>query len=421
MYKHNLIFTRDTSLAYLKRLELVFSCLDIPDKSYHMGRPPYPISAMINALVFKNLRGLINLADLSRELECYPALSQVCGFKSFPCKERFSHFLKYTHSELFLHIKENLIKELLRLGEIKAEYLSADSCPVKSPVKENNPKVCIKNRFDKTKILKSDKEARIGVYAVHSGDKRIQFFWGYRNHMVNDAVSELPLAEITRPANVNDATMLISQLEYLKKTFQIAPKALAADSAFDSHAIIEYIAKELKAKPVIARNPRRGANPDIKISRKGAPICLAGFEMASRGRCYEKDRNRIRHKFVCPIKRSENFARKVGWFCPWNHPNFYSNKFGCTTNLRIDVDTSIRGSIDYGSQTFRKIYALRTASERIFSRLSTFSMQRSSIKGLNATSNMCSLAHIAILAVALAAARHDPERKIRFIKSFFYV
>jgi hypothetical protein len=376
---------------------------------------------MVNALVFKNLRGLLNLADLSRELACYPALSQVCGFKSFPCKERFSHFLKYAHSELFLRIKENLIKELLRSGEIKAEYLSTDSCPVKSPVKENNPKVCIKNRFDKTKILKSDKEARIGAYIVHSGDKRIQFFWGYRNHIVNDAVSELPLAEITRPANVNDAIILISQLEYLKKTFKISPKAIAADSAFDSHKIIEYIAKELKAKPVIARNPRRGANPDIKISRRGAPICLAGFEMASRGRCYEKDRNRIRHKFVCPIKRSRNFARKVGWFCPWNHPNFYSNKFGCTINLRVDVETSIRGSIDYGSQTFRKIYAMRTASERIFSRLSTFSMQRSSVKGLNATSNMCSLAHIAILAVALAAAKYDPERKIRFIKSFFTV
>ena len=422
MYEPNLIFTKDTNLSYLRRLELVFSCLDIPDKKYHTGRPPYPISAMVNALVFKNLRGLPNLADLSRELGCYPALSQVCGFKSFPSKERFSHFLKYTHNEIFLHIKENLVKELLRLGEIKAEYLSTDSCPVKSPVKENNPKTyTTENRFDKNRILKSDKEARIGVYIVHSGDKKIQFFWGYRNHIVNDAVSELPLAEITKPANVNEATLLISQLEYLKKTFKISPKAIAADSAFDSHTIIEYIAKELKAKPVIAKNPRRGANPDIKISRKGAPVCLAGFEMASRGRCYEKDRNRIRHKFVCPIKRSRRFAKKVGWFCPWNHPNFYSNKFGCTTNLRTDVDTSIRGSIDYGSQTFKKIYAMRTASERIFSRLAVFSMQRSSIKGLNATSNMCSLAHIAILAVALAAAKHDPERKIRLIKSFFYV
>jgi len=140
----------------------------------------------------------------------------------------------------------------------------------------------------------------------------------------------------------------------------------------------------------------------------------------SRGKYHDKEQNRIRHKFVCPIKGSKRLAKKH-FFCPWNHPKFFTNRLGCTTNLRVDVDTSIRASIDYGSQTFKKLYALRTASERIFSRLSVLSIQRSSVKGLNATANMCSLAHIAILAVALAAAKHDPNRKIRFIKSFFTV
>jgi len=58
MYELNLIFTKDTNLAYLRKLELVFSCLDIPDKNYYTGRPPYPVSAMVNALVFKNLAHL---------------------------------------------------------------------------------------------------------------------------------------------------------------------------------------------------------------------------------------------------------------------------------------------------------------------------------------------------------------------------
>jgi len=108
MYEPNLIFTKDTNLAYLRKLELVFSCLDIPDKNYYTGRPPYPVSAMVNALVFKNLRGLLNLADLTRELSYYPALTQVCGFKSFPSKERFSHFLKYTPKNL-AHLRCGLL------------------------------------------------------------------------------------------------------------------------------------------------------------------------------------------------------------------------------------------------------------------------------------------------------------------------
>ncbi|MBU4377396.1 MAG: transposase [Candidatus Omnitrophica bacterium] len=421
MYQPNLIFTKDTNLTYLRQLELVFSCLDIPDKNYHTGRPPYPVSSMINALVFKNLRGLSNLVDLTRELNCYPALTQACGFKSFPSKERFSHFLKYTPNELLRRIKENLIKELMLVGEIKAEYLSTDSCPVKSPVKENNLKTNVKDRFDKNKLPKTDKEARLGAYVVYPSGKKIQFFWGYRNHIVNDAVSELPLAEITKPANVHEATLLISQLEYLKDAFKISPKAVIADSAFDSSTIIEHIVKELKAKPVIAKNPRGGANPNIRLSSKGTPICQAGFEMISCGKFYDKEQNRMRHKFACPIKMSKKFARKTGWFCPWNHPKFFSNRYGCTINLRIDVDTSIRQNIDYGSQTFKKLYNLRTSSERIFARLLMFAMQRCSVKGLNATANLCSLAHISVLAVALAAVKSGGSHKLRFIKSFFTV
>ena len=421
MYQPSLLFTKETSLGYLKKLEIVFSSITIPQyNAYTTGRPAYSLRAMINALVFKSLRGLLSLTDLTRELSCYPALAQVCGFKSFPTKELFSHFLKYAPSALFQPIKEDLIKKLILVGEIKGEYLSADSCPVKAPVKENNLKTNVKERFNKHRIPKADKDARLGCYVVypHKKKKTVEFFWGYRNHVICDAVSELPLAELTRPANIHESILLVQQLEYLKSTFLLPIKAVIADSGLDSNAIIEYIAKTLEAKPIIAKNPRSGGNPDIKLSSKGIPVCIAGLEMTSRGKFYDKDQNRLRHKFICPIKGSKKIARQY-FFCPWNHPKFFTNRFGCTTNLRIDVDTSIRASIDYGSQIFKKLYALRTSSERIFSRLSVFSMQRSSVKGLSATSNLCSLSHIAILAIALAAAKYDPDRKIRFIKSFF--
>jgi len=143
--------------------------------------------------------------------------------------------------------------------------------------------------------------------------------------------------------------------------------------------------------------------------------------MMNQGKYYDKEQNRIRHKFICPIKARKSFARKVGWFCPWNHPKFYSNRYGCTTNIRLKTDTSIRDNIDYGSQSFKKLYALRASSERIFSRLLVFSMQRSSVKGLYATANLCSLAHISVLAVALTAVKSGNKHKLRFIKSFFTI
>lgn len=418
MSQPNLIFTRDSSFEHLKRIESVFSVLPNIDLPYTTGRPSHPVSAMLNALIFKNIRGISLLTELVREIEWFPAVAQVCGLKSSPSKERFSSFIKDTPNEFFQAIREDLVKKLIALGEISTKFISTDSCPVKSPVRENNLKTNVKNRFDKNIFPKADPEARLGIYVTYpTGKKKVQFFWGYRNHIINDASSELPLAEITKPANTPEQHLAIPQLKYVKDTFKLPIEAVIADSGFDSSHIIEFIVKELKAKPIIAKNPRGGKNPDIKLSRTGIPICIAGFEMISKGKFYDKSQNRWRHKFICPIKGSVKFARKFG-FCPWNHPKFHNNRFGCTTNLRTDVDQSIRNSIDYGSQTFKKLYNLRTSTERIFARFLTLCMQKPSIKGLNATANICTIAHITVLALALAAAKSNHKDKIRFIKRF---
>lgn len=191
---------------------------------------------------------------------------------------------------------------------------------------------------------------------------------------------------------------------------------MVADSAFDSAPIIKFIVKELNAKPVIARNPRGNQNPNLKISSKGAPICIAGFEMLSRGIFFDNIQNRKQHKFICPIRGSKKFAKKVS-VCPWWHPKFL-NGSGCITYLRVHTDESIRKSIDYGSETFKKLYNLRVSSERTFSRLLSICMQLPSVTGLNAVSNHCTIAHITLLAVALTAIKENKRDKIRFIKTF---
>jgi len=52
-----------------------------------------------------------------------------------------------------------------------------------------------------------------------SSKKKVQFFWGYCNHMVNYAVSELPLVDITLPANIRETTVVQSQLRFVKEQF----------------------------------------------------------------------------------------------------------------------------------------------------------------------------------------------------------
>lgn len=275
-------------------------------------------------------------------------------------------------------------------------------------------KTSVKNRFNKTKTPKGDPDCRLGVI-IHFPkpfEKEVRFFWGYRNHVISDALSELPLTETTRSANVQEAKLFIPLFTQIRQEFNIPIKGILGDSIYDAEYILDFIINNLKVKPYIARNPRRSRRSDTKLSKNGGLICLAGFEMIYWGKF--KDRGKTRLKFVCPITHSKKFAQEIPW-CPWNHPKFINGK-GCIAYLR--GDRNIRDSIDYSSQSFKRIHKLRTGLERIFSRLLTLCMQNPSVKGLNATANHCTIAHITVLLVALTAVKSGNQDKIRFVKKF---
>jgi hypothetical protein len=246
--------------------------------------------------------------------------------------------------------------------------------------------------------------------------RKWSFSLGFRNHIINDAVSELPLVEITLPANVRGTSVVLSQFNFVKEQLGLKIRAVIGDSEYDSATIIEYIVKELHAKPRIAKNIRGEASPSLRLSPSGVPICIAGFEMLSRGIFWDRKENRRRHKFICPIRGSTKFAAQHP-YCPWFHPQFIKGS-GCYKNIRVDVDESIRQNIDYGSESFKKDYNRRTSSERIFSRLLSLLMQKPTVKGLRATANLCTIAHITVLAVAYFASFVKEPKRIRFVKSF---
>jgi len=241
--------------------------------------------------------------------------------------------------------------------------------------------------------------------------KEIKYFWGYRNFVLSDALSELPILEETKPANIVDSKVIIPQLELAKDRFDLNIRAVIADAGLDSEKVLSFIINDLKAKPYIARNLRR--EKDLKVSSTGNRICLAGFEMLYWGKY--KEGNRTRVKFVCPIIHSKKF-RKEHPFCPWMHPQFVKGT-GCFAYTQV-LSEDIRKQIAYGTPKFKKIYNLRSGCERIFSRLLDLCMQNPSVRGLRAISNHCTIAHITVLLIALTAARTGNKDKIRFVKSF---
>ena len=421
--KQKLLFSPETvfNLKPLQKYEILFSSLNTsPLRQLYAstGRPPIPYEALLHALIYKNLRTLPSLSDLVRDIQDNPNLALILGFHplNLPYVENFSAFLQDTPHALLQEIKDYLVTELINLKEIKGTYLSFDSSNILAKVKENNLKTSsLKNRFDKRRTPKGDPDCRLGVM-IHFPkpfQREIKYFWGYKNFALSDALSELPISEDTKRANVVDGKIIIPQLESVKSKFNINILGVIADSALDWANVLSFIITDLKAKPYIAKNPRRGADPRIKVSSTGKRICVAGFEMLCWGKF--KDKNRTRLKFVCPIIYSKTFREKHP-FCPWMHPQFTKGT-GCFTYTQV-LDEDIRSMIDYSSSHFKKIYNLRTSSERIFSRLLNLCMQNPTVKGLKAVSNHCTITHINVLLVAVTAVKTGNKDKIRFVKSF---
>jgi hypothetical protein len=423
MKEQKLLFSLESVMDInpLQNFQILFDNLkaDHLDAAYSTGRKPFSRQSLLKAIIFKNLNSLPTLSDLTIALRDNPSAAIRCGFnilKPLPGVERFSGFLRDKDNTALQKIRIQLVHELISMGLIKGNYLSIDSCPIPAKVKENNWKTNVKDRFNKEQTCKGDPDARLGVMVTFSKSKKeISYFWGYRNHVVIDANEELPVWEITKPANVQDSIMFIPVFKLIQKSFHFDINAVIADGIYDNTSILNYIITTLKAKPRIAQNPRNTKNPpEYNFSKAGNPLCEANLEMLGYGTFYDKIQNRWRRKWVCPIYHSKKIMKKF-FVCPVLHPKFFSQK-GCYVYVR--VDNNIRKQIDYGSQSFKKDYNMRIGSERVFSRLLSICMQNPPVIGLKATANYVTIAHISVLLVALTAAKSDSKDKIRFIKSF---
>jgi len=73
---------------------------------------------------------------------------------------------------------------------MKGKYLTVDSCPILANVKENNSKTNVKSRFKKDGLPKNDSDYSIGIFPTFVHDtKRVDFFWGWPSHIINDCES----------------------------------------------------------------------------------------------------------------------------------------------------------------------------------------------------------------------------------------
>jgi len=389
---------------------------ELPSERTRQGRPPVPRDALLKALVYRNLRGIDKLVELEFELRNNPSIAEPLGLdprKRSPSDERFSEFLRANPNRYFQHVREALVHQLITEGVISGRGVGFDSCPIEAVVRENNRKTSVNNRYDKYRLPAGDTDARLGV-CIHFPSpfqKKVHYFWGYRNHILNDLDSELPLVEITLPANKDEKKLGIPLLEKLGQDFSLPTEVVAGDANYDVEAILTYIIEEMKAEAMIPRNPRNTQDTHYSLKKDGI-YCQAELPMYRKGKMTAKGITYL--QYSCPLHWRKEFRGQY-LLCPVGHPKFLRQK-GC--NVLIRMTPSIREKVAYGTQRFKETYNKRTSVERVFSRLLSISMQNPSVKGLRAVRNHCTIAHITVLLVALTAHRMGCKDKIRFVKSF---
>lgn len=212
---------------------------------------------------------------------------------------------------------------------------------------------------------------------------------------------------MTTPANVYDSKVALDILSRTNSFLSIQECYFLADKAYDCKEIYNTVKSTYAGECFIPLNKRNSKDP--KKLPVGNPICEAGLAMHRDGIC--RDNGRSRQKFCCPFKRSSHIHH-----CPCGHKSFRKGKnTGCTKYITLPDD--YRLSIDRDSIDFKSVYSLRTECERYNSRFKSTGQERLWVRNSNSVKNLNTIAHISLLAIALASVVTQSKLSYRCIKS----
>lgn len=405
------LFTSAPKAAFYDKLFLNLDLSDFPGSISRTGRPGYPKCSLLCAFIVMKCECFSCITDLIDYLNNNLLIAHYCGFdimKPLPSYWTFDRFIRELDHEYLTALMKKLVLKCAELGIIDSSFIALDSTPVFANTKQNNPKSFSKNKFKKENQPKSDKDCKLGVHTASNqhNEKNYEFFWGYKNHVLVDCITGLPIYEITTTAEVADSTVTLDILEKTNTFVPLNECTFIADKAYDVKEIYNAVRNTYHGDCVIPLNKRNTKDPK-KLS-SGHPICEAGLAMHKDGKF--SDNGRTRQKYCCPFKRSKNGS------CPCNHKNWNNGKKtrGCTKYVTIPDD--YRLSIDRECISFKKIYALRTEAERYNARFKATKQERLWVHSLNAAKNLNTVAHIALLAVAYAAVVTKSKTSYRSLK-----
>ncbi len=237
----------------------------------------------------------------------------------------------------------------------------------------------------------SDPDARVGMRHNGNGDE-MEFYFGYKLHLMVDAEQQIPIEWKLTPANANDGRQALPLFKAAKKGRNwLKPKFGLMDRGYDYVNICRDLEDKHKCHPIIPLRDMRQDETGL-LDKKGRPHCQNG-PWIWKGTDYKNRRT----KSVCPYKQDQRVHRESG--CGGRGK-------GRRCWLSWKQDPRKHKLIPQGTRKFSRVYSKRTSVDREFSLLKdSFLLSKHRVRGLERVAvhvNLCLLVRLATFALNLS-------------------
>lgn len=173
-------------------------------------------------------------------------IAHYCGFnimKPLPSYWTFDRFIRNLDNALLKKLMQSQVLKLSKMGIIDTSFIALDSTPISANTKQNNPKSFAKNKFAKGNQPKSDEDCGLGVHTASNqhNERNFEYYWGYKNHILVDCITGLPIFEMTTTADVADSTVVLDILSQTNDFLSIEECTFFADKGYDVKAIYNAV------------------------------------------------------------------------------------------------------------------------------------------------------------------------------------
>ena len=417
-------------LGDLDRLRLVLEAL--PDEALMQrlerhrgrGRDDYPLRAVWNSV----LAGIVfqhgSVEQLRRELSRNGQLRWLCGFDlaqgqdAVPPGYVYTRFFRllYAHADGVEAMFDELVEQLRQLLPDFGRHLAMDGKALRTAARRRRGLAGLPRDGRRDVDADTGKKTYRGRRADGSCWQRVVAWFGYKLHLIVDAVYELPVGFEVTPASASEIPVgreLVQDLACRHEGLVEEAETLAADKGLDDTKLICQLWDDHGIKPVIdIRDMWKDGELTRRVSKlsnvvydyRGTVSCHCPLSGARREMAYggfEADRQAL--KYRCP-------AVHYGVECKGRRrcPIRRAVRIPLAENRRVFTPLA------RSSYAWKRAYKRRTSAERVNSRLDvSFGFEEHFIRGLKKMRLRMGLALLVMLAMAVGRIKEKQKPLLR--------